>query len=215
MTAQAVGEHEAVVEGHVRRLVHEDEPLLRDHLLRLDPEGRRHRFNGVVGNFFIESYAARCFKDGTVVIAYLEDGVVRGAAELHAPDQSAEQLPEIAFSVEARLRHRGVGSLLFARILLEARGRRYKKLRVTTGTDNEAMRKLALKFGAKLSYKRGEVDGVIDIKRLTLPDATGKAFDMQAELARMTIDVNRAFWTNVMKLSGLKPAQDPSRQPRS
>lgn len=203
--------HEARPKGLVRKLVPEEEHLLRDHLLRLDPEGRRHRFNGIVGDFFIESYASRCFHDGTVVIAYLEDGVVHGAAELHAPERSSEQLPEIAFSVEAHLRHRGVGSMLFSRILLEARGRRYRKLRVTTGTDNDAMRKLALKFGAKLSYRRGEVDGVIDIKRLTLPDATGKALDMQAEFARMTIDVNRAFWTNVMKMSGLKPAPGSQR----
>ncbi len=199
-------------EGVIRKLLSHEEQLLRDHMLRLDPEGRRHRFNGVVSDFFIESYAARCFHDGTVVVAYLEDGVVHGAAELHVPDRSPEQLPEIAFSVEAHLRHRGVGSLLFARILLEARGRRFRELRVTTGTDNDAMRKLALKFGAKLSYKRGEVDGVIDIKRLTLPDATGKALDMQAELARMTIDVNRSFWTNVMKLSGLKPVPVSRRQ---
>lgn len=212
MMAQIVNEHGVPLEGHVRRLVADDEGLLRDHLLRLDPEGRRHRFNGMVSDFFIESYVARCFKDGTVVIAYLEDGIVHGAAELHPPERSTEELPEIAFSVEAQLRHRGVGSMLFARILLEARGRQYKKLRVTTGTDNDAMRKLALKFGAKLSYKRGEVDGVIDIKRLTMPDATGKAFDMQAEFARMTIDVNRAFWTNVMKMSGLKPPAQHSRR---
>ena len=62
---------------------------------------------------FIERYAAKCADDGTVIIAYVEDGVVRGAAELHPPDQSPDALPEIAFSVEARVRRQGVGSILF------------------------------------------------------------------------------------------------------
>ena len=37
----------------------------------------------------------------------IEDGVVRGAAELHPPDQSPDRLPEIAFSVEASVRRQG------------------------------------------------------------------------------------------------------------
>ena len=76
-------------------------PLLRDHLLRLDPESRHDRFNGFMDDSFIERYAAKCADDGTIIIAYIEDGVVRGAAELHPPDQSPDALPEIAFSVEA------------------------------------------------------------------------------------------------------------------
>ena len=50
---------------------------------------------------FIERYAEKCANDGTVIIAYIEDGVVRGAAELHPPEQSPDSIPEIAFSVEA------------------------------------------------------------------------------------------------------------------
>ena len=36
---------------------------------------------------FIERYAEKCANDGTIVIACIEDGVVRGAAELHPPEQ--------------------------------------------------------------------------------------------------------------------------------
>ena len=59
--------------------------LLRDHLLRLDRMSRRDRFHGVMDDGFIERYAEKCAGDGTVIIAYIEDGVVRGAAELHPP----------------------------------------------------------------------------------------------------------------------------------
>ena len=119
--------------GYVRTLHQQEElRLLRDHLLRLDPGSRRDRFNGFMDDSFIELYAAKCADDGTVIIAYIEDGVVRGAAELHPPDQSADALPEIAFSVEASVRRQGVGSILFRRLISEARWKGYHSLRITT-----------------------------------------------------------------------------------
>ncbi len=51
-------------------------PLLRDHLLRLDAESRRDRFHGFLDDSFIERYDAKCADDGTVIIAYIEGGVV-------------------------------------------------------------------------------------------------------------------------------------------
>ena len=63
---------------------------------------------------FIERYAAKCADDGTVIIAYIENGVVRGAAELHPPEPSDDGVPEIAFSVETSVRRQGVGSILFS-----------------------------------------------------------------------------------------------------
>ena len=123
--------------GSVRTLRQQEElPLLRDHLLRLDPESRHDRFHGFMDDSFIERYAAKCADDGTVIIAYIEDGVVRGAAELHPPDQSPDSLPEIAFSVEARVRRQGVGSILFRKLIAEARSKGYRSLRITTGAQN-------------------------------------------------------------------------------
>ena len=127
--------------------------MLREHLLRLDPESRRDRFNGAADESFIESYAARCLADGTVVIAYVEDGKVLAAAELHQPETSSDGMPEIAFSVERAVRRKGVGSMLFRRLIAEAEGRRYDSLRITTGYGNQAMRALAQKFGAHLTFR--------------------------------------------------------------
>ena len=106
------------VPGTVRTLGRREElPLLRDHLLRLDHASRHDRFHGFIDDSFIERYAEKCANDGTVVIAYIEDGMVRGAAELHPPEQSPDSQPEIAFSVEASVRRRGVGSILFAKLI--------------------------------------------------------------------------------------------------
>src|SRR5580693_6044832 len=141
----------ALAKNSVRTLSqHEELPLLRDHLLRLDRVSRHDRFHGYMDDSFIERYAEKCANDGTIIIAYFEDGVVRGAAELHPPEQSHDLLPEIAFSVEACVRRRGVGSMLFKKLIAEARLKGYHSLRITTGAQNQAMRALASKFGAHL-----------------------------------------------------------------
>ena len=145
--------------GYVRTLYQQEElPLLRDHLLRLDPESRHDRFNGFMDDGFIERYAAKCADDGTIIVAYIEDGVVRGAAELHPPDQSPDALPEIAFSVEgvgapAGRRHHPVQAAD-----PEARWKGYHALRITTGAQNQAMRALANKFGAQLDVPPWRID---------------------------------------------------------
>ena len=119
----------ALANSSVRTLSQQEElPLLRDHLLRLDRNSRRDRFHGFMDDSFIERYAEKCANDGTIVIAFFENGVVRGAAELHPPDQSPDSLPEIAFSVESSVRRRGVGSILFRKLITEARAKGYKSL---------------------------------------------------------------------------------------
>ena len=180
--------------GYVRTLSQDEElPLLRDHLLRLDAESRHDRFNGFLDDSFIERYAEKCANDGTIIVAYMENGVVRGAAELHPPDEATECLPEIAFSVEACVRRRGVGSVLFRRLISEARWKGYRKLRVTTGAQNHAMRALASKFGAHLVFRHGESSGTIDLARQPQADLAKIAIDAPLLAAKALINVNRAF----------------------
>lgn len=151
--------------GVIRPLQPSEHHLLREHLLRLDPASRYDRFNGGISDAFIGAYAARCVERGAFVIAYLQDGVVRAAAELHPAERSSESTPELAFSVEDRLRRQGVGSALFEQILAEARRRGYPRVRITTGGQNHAMKALAFKFGANLVFASGETTGTIDLPR--------------------------------------------------
>lgn len=184
-----------LAKGYVRTLFQQEElPLLRDHLLRLDPESRHDRFNGFMDDSFIERYAAKCANDGTVIVAYIEDGVVRGAAELHPPDQSPDALPEIAFSVEASARRQGVGSILFKRLISEARWKGYSALRITTGAQNHAMRALANKFGAHLTFRHGESTGTIDLKQQPQLELAKLAISTPGDAARAMIQFNRAYW---------------------
>jgi len=190
--------------SHVRTLSqHEELPLLRDHLLRLDRSSRRDRFHGYMDDGFIERYAEKCANDGTIIIAYFEDGVVRGAAELHPPDQSSDLLPEIAFSVEAGVRRQGVGSILFKKLIAEARSKGYRSLRITTGAQNQAMRALARKFGAHLTFRHGESTGSIDLTQQPLSPFAGLAIATPIDAARAMINLNRAYWRLYLKMYGL------------
>ena len=189
--------------GQIRKLSRREMPLLREHLLRLDPESRRDRFNGYADESFIERYAEKCEADGTVVIAYIDDGKVMAAAELHPPGDGLDPTtPEIAFSVERPLRRKGLGSLLFKRLIAEARMKGYTSLRITTGAQNDAMRALASKFGAHLMFQHGESTGLIDLRRrpsfATQPVATSAA-----DLARTVIDFNHACWKLTLQRYGL------------
>ena len=191
------------LKGTVRTLRQQEElPLLRDHLLRLDPESRHDRFNGFLDDGFIERYAGKCADDGTVIIAYIEGGVVRGAAELHPPDKSPDSLPEIAFSVEASVRRHGVGSILFRKLIAEARSKGYRSLRITTGAQNQAMRALATKFGAHLTFRHGESTGSIDLAEHPQSELARPAKATPADAARAMIDINRAYWRLLLQLYG-------------
>lgn len=156
--------------GVVRRLRPSELLLFRDHLLRLDSKDRRDRFNGAATDAFLESYAVGSFQQGATVVGYVEDGRVLGAAELHERPDLDPPTAEIAFSVERELQHRGLGSELFRRLIAHARSLGYTHLRVTTHPQNEAMRALARKFNARLSFEEGETVGIIDLKPSSTDD---------------------------------------------
>ncbi|TKW77794.1 MAG: GNAT family N-acetyltransferase [Bradyrhizobium icense] len=189
--------------GTVRTLSQQEElPLLRDHLLRLDRTSRHDRFHGFMDDSFIRRYAEKCANDGTVVIAYLEDGVVRGAAELHPPDDSADAIPEIAFSVESKVRRQGVGTVLFRKLVSVARAKGYKNLRITTGAGNDAMRALANKFGAHLTFSHGESSGVIDLTKPSQLELAPSLVVTPIEAAQAIANFNRAYWRILFRMYG-------------
>ncbi len=200
--------HEAIAgstpaKGSVRTLSQQEElPLLRDHLLRLDRTSRHDRFHGFMDDSFIERYAEKCANDGTVIIAYIEDGVVRGAAELHPPQQSPDAIPEIAFSVEASVRRQGVGIILFRKLIAVARAKGYKSLRITTGAGNEAMKALANKFGAHITFSHGESTGIIDLTQQNQPELATASALSPIDAARAIAKFNRAYWGMLFRMYG-------------
>jgi RimJ/RimL family protein N-acetyltransferase len=148
--------------GTIRELAKSDQALHRDHLLRLDAEGRRDRFNGVADDTFIAAYSQRCFAGRTRVFAYVDaSGAVRGTAELHPP--TTGEPADVAFSVENDFRRRGIASRLFEAVIAAARYSRFRQLRITSTATNLAMRALARKFGASFTFEAGEATGILPV----------------------------------------------------
>lgn len=166
MKAQAIAGGEAAqAPGIIRDLRSNENAQFRKHLLRLDGASLRDRFNGSVGPEFIAAYAARCFTEGKVIAGYFERGVLRGAAELHLSGRDAHHRPvaEIAFSVEKAWQRRGIGTRLFRRLIRDARNLGVETLYVSTHADNLAVRALALRLRAQLTFSASEAFGKVDI----------------------------------------------------
>jgi RimJ/RimL family protein N-acetyltransferase len=153
--------------GVIRQLRPSELPRFREHLLRLDAQSRRDRFNGAIDDGYVVGYAERCFRDGTTVIGYVEDDHgddrVLGAAELHERADLAGPTGEIAFSVERAWQGRGIGSALFERLIANAYWLGYARLRVTTHPQNAVTRALARKCGAHLHFEDGDTVGEISL----------------------------------------------------
>ena len=79
------------------------------------------------------------------------------------------------------MRRQGVGSILFREADRGSAFQGLSSLRITTGAQNQAMRALARKFGANLTFRHGKSTGTIDLKQ-----------PPQAELARLASRRDRA-----------------------
>lgn len=157
----------ALIQGSERILSRCDAESFLGHLLRLDPESLRDRFNAMVSKGFLREYAGRCFREGVTVVGFVDGGLVLAAGELHATSGD-EAEAEAAFSVEKSIRGRGVGGLLFDRVVEIAGSSGVSRLEITTHADNLAMRGLARSRGLSLEFEGTEGHG-----RLVLPRASG------------------------------------------
>jgi GNAT superfamily N-acetyltransferase len=134
-----------------------------EHMLRLDDEARRLRFFVDAPDFHLAIRSGAAVSDGRACLAYVEGGLIRGAAELLEGDEKA--VAEAAFSVESGYRKNGIGSLLMAAIIEEARRRGVTRIEVACLPENIAMQRLATRFLADLRREGDNVLGVISRSR--------------------------------------------------
>ncbi|MDI3469705.1 MAG: hypothetical protein OJF62_001768 [Pseudolabrys sp.] len=153
--------------GYVRKLWIGEAKTYADHLLRLDPDSRHRRFGGAVSNDFIRRHADKARGFNVVIYGFFLDGVLRGACELHIDHPMFRGEAEAAFSIERDWQSHGIGSVLLERMLLTARNRGVRKLRMYCLAENERMQQLARKFDAELSFDFGNVVGDVDPPRST------------------------------------------------
>ena len=182
--------------GTVRKLWPAETDVYRNHLLRLDRDSRNTRFSGAVCDDFIERHAGSIREFGVIVYGFFVDGVLRGAAELRPTGPLFSHEGEAAFSIEKDWQSHGVGTELLERILLSARNRGIRLLRMDCLAGNRRMQQLARKFEADFSFDFGSVVGEVKAARYTplsiareaMEDAHGVAsavFDAQLRLFKV------------------------------
>lgn len=138
--------------------------ILRDHLLRLEPEGRRMRFHAPVKDGAIERFVERLNWYRSINVGYFEDGAIRGSAQIVWGSDPVRDGAEFAIAVEPDWRGQGVGTALMDRCLVLARNRGLERLTMSCLVENEAMRTLAKHFEARLAFEDSAIEG-----RLRLP----------------------------------------------
>lgn len=147
--------------GTIRKLWPTERALFRDHLLRLDTTSRHLRFAHGVSDSFVEDYASRMGDSGSTVYAYVEDGQVRGVAELKKLGDTWGREAEAAFSVETAFQDHGIGSELMGRVIRSARNRGVQHIYMSCLASNTKMQAIAKKYEAELRFEYGEVVGEI------------------------------------------------------
>lgn len=155
-----MSEHQ-ILGGTIRKLWPKETDKFRDHLLRLDKDSRRLRFAHGVSDSFIEEYASRMGDMGSIVYAYVENGEVRGAAELKKLGDTWGREAEAAFSVESAYQEHGIGTELMGRVIRAARNRGVQHLYMSCLAENAKIQTIARKFEAVLRFEFGDVVGEI------------------------------------------------------
>lgn len=174
--------------GYFRRLATADRSLFGEHLLRLDRASRYDRFGGFASDAFLAEYAGRALDLNGVAFGYVEDGVLRAAAELRLASSPARPEGEAAFSVEQGWRRRGVASGLFRRIIDLARARGVARIEVACLPHNNAMQALARKFDGELVRHAPDTLGVIEMPGQPAPTPWRDAAADAAAFAAALLD---------------------------
>ncbi|WP_420427525.1 GNAT family N-acetyltransferase [Algiphilus sp.] len=190
---------------------------LETHLLRLNEEDRYRRFGAHVSDAGIRSRARRMQRPGSVMLAALVDGKVRGTVEIDfAATGGAERSAEIALTVERAFRGWGIGSRLFAAGRLLAENRGADQLVLTTQADNGAMQRIAHNHG--MEWHR---DGSERAALLHLQGGTLRGWLREAALhgrALLVGEPGAAWWRGALRtaiaalLRRVRPLQHADRR---
>ncbi len=144
-----------------RLLLPTDRAAILRHYLALSPADRRTRFFVGVSDAFIRDYCRRLSWVTATVLGRHDGDRLLGVAELIRPPGDWSGPAELAVSVAAMSRRQGVGTALVAKALAIARNHFIPSVTMLCLPENAAMRRLAARFKADLSFQGGEVVGRI------------------------------------------------------
>jgi GNAT superfamily N-acetyltransferase len=128
------------------------EPFL-EHLLRLDPEARLHRFWYPASDADVCGYVGGLDMDRVKLIGFLSKGALRGAVELTPAESAGGRVLDAAVSVEQAWQGRGVATALLLRAIAVARGMGALYIRVAGLADTPRLRRALGQFEVDLLFK--------------------------------------------------------------
>lgn len=175
----------------IRTLLPNEFDLLKEHLLRLDAEDRFRRFAGHSDDATVARHVEQIDHFRTTVVAWIEDGRLRGAAELMRLNTPAAERGEIAVTVEKDRQDQGIGTELLRRALTIARNRGIEQILMVCLPENGKMRHLADKFRGKLIDLGGEMEAKVD---LVAPDGLS-LLQEAVDLGQSAVDAMLAQWS--------------------
>lgn len=153
----------------IRILTPRENALYGQHLLRLSAADRRLRFGFPLDNAAIEAYVGKLAPPHDRVLAHFNDELtIVGGVHIAF---CRGDVVELAFSVDALHRGRGLGTALMARAVIYARNRGARSAHTYCLVENREMRRLARHTGMEVTVAEGESEGA-----LTLPAATPLTF---------------------------------------
>jgi RimJ/RimL family protein N-acetyltransferase len=147
--------------GVIRRLSPGERDLLAGHFLRLSADDRRLRFGGLADRERVRAYRAGLEWPPSVVLGCFVDGRPRAVGELKPIAGPPPFAAELAVSVEAPFRGRGVGTELCRRLLVRARNRLIARVHMPCLLDNRSVQGIARRLGGALAFHPGEVEAEV------------------------------------------------------
>lgn len=148
--------------GRIRKLRASETAALTAFYLALDPETRRSRFHGAVGDDFLHRHVATLAAHG-LAFGYFDGDRLVGVGELFPGRGYGASTGEAAFVVLAQMRRRGIAGRLMVTVLRAAANRRCRSVRIVSLRNNWAMRKIAANTAAALSITCDELEGTIAV----------------------------------------------------
>lgn len=143
--------------AHYRSLDEADRDGVLGHMLRLDPAARYRRFGVPTKDEFLRDYCRLLDMSRVVLVGAFVGGVLRGVGELRRDGYAAEATS----SVEGAYQRQGIGTELFRRLGDAARERGFT-IYLVASRENEAARRIARRFGARLIDDRGTITETMD-----------------------------------------------------
>ncbi len=146
----------------IRKLWKSDIPEIARHLLRLDHESRYSRFGALVSDDYINRYAEGTIAVGRVVFGAFFDGHLRAIGELLGLFQSWPHDAEFALSVEPDWQNKGVGGMLFARLVTASQNRGVTSLQGLFFKENQKMQRIVAKHAPEIIRNDSQIEAKFD-----------------------------------------------------